>query len=465
MSDHLAEKLKEIVGPGAWEDDEQALELNLTEWRGVVRGKARIMVSPADRERVAEVVRACGAAGVGIVPQGGNTGMCAGAVPDASGEQVILNLSRLNKIRAIDPLDFSMIAEAGCVLADIQAAARDADRFFPLSHGGEGSCQIGGNLSTNAGGINVLRYGTTRHLVLGVEVVLADGTIWHGINTLRKDTAGYDLKHLFIGSEGSLGIITAVALKLFPIPGEAHTALVAIDDVADAVSLLGMCRTRLADDIQAFELIGSRAFEYVLRHIPDTRLPFGSDYPWYVLIETANFSSDIELQDTLTSAADDGLIVDAVIAKNASESAKLWRMRHSISEAEKLEGAGAKHDIAVPIGKMKDFLLEGEKRLGAHVPDVSPVIFGHVGDGNLHYNMSLPQDLSTLAQERLRQTVSGIVYDLVTEMGGSISAEHGVGVVKKPYLEKYKSDVELRLMRSLKTALDPGNILNPGKVI
>jgi len=463
--DQIAEKLKQIVGPGAWEDDEHALELNLTEGRGAIRGKARIMVSPANREQVADVVRACGETGVGIVPQGGNTGLCAGAVPDASGEQVILSLSRLNKIRKIDPLDFSIVAEAGCVLADMQAAARDADRFFPLSHGGEGSCQIGGNLSTNAGGINVLRYGTTRDLVLGVEVVLADGTIWDGIKTLRKDTAGYDLKQLFIGSEGSLGIITAVAMKLYPAPGEARTALVALNDAVDAVSLLSVCRAQLGDDVQAFELISSRAFEYVLRHIPDTQSPFPENFPWYVLVETANSARETSLEDTLGSAAGEGLIVNAVIAKNASESAKLWRIRHSISEAEKLEGAGAKHDIAVPIGKIQEFLLEGENRLRERVPDVRPVIFGHVGDGNLHYNMSLPHDVSKTAQEQMRQLASKIVYDLVTEMGGSISAEHGIGVLKKAYLKKYKSDVELGLMRSLKATLDPGNILNPGKVL
>lgn len=462
--DQLAENLKKIVGPGAWEDDAQVLEPNVTEWRGAFRGKARIMVSPETREQVADVVRVCGEAGVGVVPQGGNTGMCAGAVPDRSGKQVVLSLSRLNKIRSVDPLDFSIIAEAGCILADVQAAAREVDRLFPLSHGGEGSCQIGGNLSTNAGGINVLRYGTTRDLVLGVEVVLADGTVWDGIKTLRKDTAGYDVKQLFIGSEGTLGIITAVALKLFPAPGEAHTALVALNDVADAVSLLSVCRARLADDVQAFELISARAFTYVLRHIPDTRLPFEADYPWYVLLETAGSSGEAKLQNTLASAAN-GLVIDAVIAKNAAESIKFWRMRHSISEAEKLEGAGAKHDISVPVGKITAFLREGEARLLALATDVKPVVFGHVGDGNLHYNILLPAGVSGTELERVRQLVSGIVYSLVTELGGSISAEHGIGVAKKPYLQEYKSDVELGLMRSLKATLDPGNILNPGKVI
>lgn len=463
--DQLVQKLKQIVGSGAWQDDEHALEPHLTEWRGAVRGKTRIMVSPSNREQVSDIVRACFEAGVGIVPQGGNTGMCGGAVPDASGEQILLGLARMNAIRSVDPLDFSMVAEAGCVLANIQAAARDVDRLFPLSLGGEGSCQIGGNLSTNAGGINVLRYGTARDLALGVEVVLADGTIWDGINTLRKDTAGYDMKQLFIGSEGTLGIITAVALKLFPMPAETQTAFISLNDPADAVALLGICRSRLADQVQAFELISARALDCVLRNIPDTKSPFDSQFPWYALIETGGAAGDNGFQDLLSTAIEDGLIDDAVIAKNTKEREKLWRIRHSISEAEKLAGPAAKHDISLPIGEIMRFLLEGDKRLHAHSPAAEAIVFGHVGDGNLHYNILLPPNVSADEEEQDRQGVTGIVYDLVTEMGGSISAEHGIGVLKKAYLENYKSDVELGLMRSLKKALDPGNILNPGKVI
>lgn len=465
MLDALVAKLQQIVGPRGWESDPHVLEANLTEWRGVIHGRTPIMLLPQTTRQVADIVAACAAARVGVVPQGGNTGMCAGAVPDSSGDQILVNLSRLRKIRTVDPLDFSMIAEAGCVLADIQAAARDAELMFPLSHGGEGSCQIGGNVSTNAGGINVLKYGTARDLVLGVEVVLADGTVWDGIKTLRKDTAGYDLKQLFIGSEGTLGIVTAVALKLLPAPGETSTALVACDDVAGAVKLLAMCRRVLADQVLAFELIGARAMELVLQHVDGARLPFDGRNEWYVLIDAITEARHDVMQQTLAGAAEDGLLVDAVIAKNVSESDSLWRMRHSITEAQKRHGDGIKHDVSVPIGKIDKFVDECEQLLRQHVPGVDTIIFGHVGDGNLHYNAFLPTDTADAEQKRLRDTISRIVYDLVTQIGGSISAEHGIGVLKKPFLEHYKSDAELSIMRSLKATLDPHNILNPGKVI
>lgn len=464
LSDAPQRQLLEIVGRRGWETDPHALEPHLTEWRGVLRGRTPVMLSPDNALQVASIVKVCSVNGIGIVPQGGNTGMCGGAVPDDSGTQILLSLSRLNRIRSVDPDDFSLVAECGCVLADIQDAARESRRLFPLSHGGEGSAQIGGNLSTNAGGINVLRYGTARNLVLGLEVVLADGRIWNGLRTLRKDTAGYDLKQLFIGSEGTLGIITAAALKLLPEPGATRTALLAIDDVVAAVELLALCREQLADQIQAFELIGRTAMECVLQHIADSRLPLSEDSRWYVLLEAAE-AAGTPLEDTLAIAIKKGLASDAVIAKNSAESEQLWRLRHSISEAEKRSGAGVKHDVAVPIGRIEAFISEADKRLGRHAPEIRPVVFGHVGDGNLHFNALLPDGLASDAEQYMRETVSGIVYDLVAEMGGSISAEHGIGVLKKQYLEHYKEAVELDLMRTMKTALDPGNILNPGKVI
>ncbi len=459
----LIQKLKRIVGDGAWQTDAAQLEPHLTEWRNVVHGRTPIMVSPQTTEQVAEIVRACAEAGVGVVPQGGNTGMCAGAVPDESGRQVLVSLSKLNRIRSVDADDFSMIVEAGCVLADIHAAAREAGRFFPLSMGGEGSCQIGGNLSTNAGGINVIRYGTTRDLVLGIEVVLADGTIWNGLKTLRKDTAGYDLKQLFIGSEGTLGIVTAAALRLFPAPGETVTAFAAVPDASSAVTLLGRLRHALQDQILAFELIGARAIGYVERHIPDVRIPF--EAAWYVLLDVAGDNANEKLQRGLMAAIKEGVVADTAIAKNTAEAKSLWRIRHSISEAERKEGAGVKHDISVPIALMQTFLTEGERRLAEQVPEAQPVIFGHVGDGNLHYNAHLPPSLSAEREQALRTRVSEIVYELVTELGGSISAEHGIGVLKRDWLAAYKDDVELGLMRRLKEALDPENTLNPGKVI
>ncbi|MDJ0909591.1 MAG: FAD-binding oxidoreductase [Woeseiaceae bacterium] len=459
----LIQQLKGIVGDGAWQTDPDELEPNLTEWRNVVHGRTPIMVSPQTTEQVAEIVRACSAAGVGLVPQGGNTGMCAGAVPDESGEQILVNLSRLNRIRSVDADDFSMVVEAGCVLADVHSAAREANRYFPLSMGGEGSCQIGGNLSTNAGGINVIRYGTARDLVLGVEVVLADGTVWDGLKTLRKDTAGYDLKQLFIGSEGTLGIVTAAALRLFPDPGETVTALAAVSDASSAVTLLGTLRHTLQDQIQAFELIGSRAIEYVERHIPNVHLPFAS--PWYVLLDAAGDDAAESLQRGLMDAIEDGIVADVAIAKNDSEAEGLWRIRHSISEAERKEGPGVKHDISVPIASMQAFLVEGERRLAEQVPEAEPVIFGHVGDGNLHYNAHLPSGLQADREQALRTRISEVVYELVRELGGSISAEHGIGVLKRDWLAANKDDVELGLMRRLKEALDPKNTLNPGKVI
>jgi FAD/FMN-containing dehydrogenase len=391
--------------------------------------------------------------------------MCAGAVPDASGEQVLLNLSRMNRIRQLDAADFSMVAEAGCVLADLKRAAEEAGRYFPLSISAEGSCQIGGNLATNAGGLNVVRYGTARSHVLGLEVVLADGTVWNGLRTLRKDTAGYDLKQLFIGSEGTLGIITAAALELVAPPGETTTAFVSLQAASDAVTLLGDLREAIGERIQAIELIGARAMEFVERYIPDAKQPFDAAAPWYLLIDIAAGDGAARLEEVLGGALEAGRADDVVIAKNAGEAARLWHLRHSISEAERRAGRGVKHDISVPPGRLREFIDAAEKRLSEAVPEAEPVIFGHVGDGNLHYNAHLPPGLGEADDARLRAAVSEVVYELATEMGGSISAEHGVGVLKKAALERYGDPTGLGLMRALKATLDPANILNPGKVI
>ncbi|MDJ0700446.1 MAG: FAD-binding oxidoreductase [Woeseiaceae bacterium] len=460
----LLERLKDIVGPRGWTTDPHELEPHLTEWRGVVHGATPIMVSPASVRQVADIVNACRAASVALVPQGGNTGLCAGAVPDASGEQVLLSLSRLNRIRSIDADDFSMTVDAGCVLADVRSAAEEAGRLFALSLGAEGSCQIGGNLATNAGGINVIRYGTARSQVLGLEVVLADGRVWNGLRRLRKDTAGYDLKQLFIGSEGTLGIITGASLKLFPPPGDTQVALLGLDAAERAVELLAQLRTRLGDSIQAFELIGDRPIRWVERHIPGASLPFSERHRWYALIEAAAADGDA-LQSHLLRALESGAVTDVVVAKNESEAEALWRIRHSISEAEKQEGACLKHDISVPIGAMADFLRRGEKLLADLCPDARLVAFGHVGDGNLHYNVAQPAGGDAGAFLARTEVISGAVYDLVRDLGGSISAEHGIGTLKKAWMHKYADPVEIDLMRTLKQALDPGNLLNPGKVI
>lgn len=463
MTDMLLNTLIDIVGPDACVTDEAELEPNLTEWRDIYHGKTFAMVSPASTREVSDIVLACAAAGVGIVPQGGNTGLCGGAVPDESGEQVILSLSRLNEIRSIDVDDFSMVVEAGCILANLQQLALDAGRYFPLSLGAEGSCQIGGNLSTNAGGINVIRYGMARQQVLGLEVVLADGTIIDGLRSLRKDTAGYDLKQLFIGSEGTLGIITAACLRLYPHPGETATAIIGLHGADDAVALLGNLREVMADRIEAFELISKRALVFVQRHIPGAKTSIELDGDWYVLIEAA-IGEDRQLLDrALESSLDKGQILDAIVAKNTAEAESLWRMRHSISEAQKFEGPSIKHDIAVPIASMQLFLKRCEERLLALEPDARPVIFGHVGDGNLHYNLTVSEEVA--ADESRLTRITTTIYDLVADLGGSFSAEHGVGARKREYLERYRGGVEINLMRRLKTTLDPLGILNPGKVI
>lgn len=461
----LVEQLKKIVGPGGWKTDAADLEPHLTDWRGAYTGKTPILVAPANTDEVSRVVRACAAAGAAIVPQGGNTGLCGGSVPDESGQQVLLSLSRMNRIISVDAYNFSMEVEAGCVLASIQDAAAAVDRIFPLSLGAEGSCQIGGNLATNAGGVNVIRYGTARSLVLGLEVVLADGSVLDSMRALRKDTAGYDLKQLFVGSEGTLGIITAATLRLFPDPGEMSTALVAVAESGDAVRLLAELRNTLSDRIEAFELVSKRVFELVVRHIPETRLPFDDDYPWYVLIEAATQGNPAELENALAMAAGESLLLDAVIAKNTTEAQQLWRLRHSIAEAERQAGKALKHDISVPIARMQEFLVRGDALIAELMPDAQLLAFGHVGDGNLHYNVSLPFGLSSTEWRDAGERITAAIYELVAELGGSFSAEHGVGRLKRGYLARYRGGTEIDLMRTLKNTLDPTNILNPGKVI
>ena len=459
----LLDELKAIVGSRGWTDDPAELQPRLTEWRGVYVGSTPLLVAPQRTEEVAAIVAACHKAGVGVVPQGGNTGMCGGAVPDTTGGEVLLSLHRLNRIIDVDADNFSITVEAGCVLAAVQEAARDVGLYFPLSLGAEGTSQIGGNLATNAGGLNVLRYGTARALALGLEVVLADGTVLDGLRSLRKDTAGYDLKQLFIGSEGTLGIITAASMRLFPDPGELQTAMVGVTDARDSIRLLADLKRSLADRVETFELVSDRVFSLVEKHIPGARLPFEERWPWYVLIETASTTS--ELEEALGDAMANELIRDAVLAKNAAEAAGLWRMRHSIAEAERADGKALKHDVSVPVSALGDFLDRGAALLADLYPAARLVAFGHVGDGNLHYNVVLPRDLDPSQWQADGQRVTAAIYDLVTELGGSISAEHGIGQSKREWLARYRSDAELRLMRTLKQALDPAGILNPGKVI
>ncbi len=461
----LIENLKKIVGEKGWIDDPDVLEPHLSEWRDTFHGKTSIMLSPDSTEQVSAVVKACAAAKVAIVPQGGNTGLCGGAIPDETGDQVLLSLSRMNRIRTVSASDYSMVVEAGCILADVQAAAAAAKRLFPLSLAPEGSCQIGGNLSTNAGGTNVVRYGTAREQVLGLEVVLANGDIWDGLRTLRKDNSGYDIKQMFLGAEGTLGIITAAALRLFPPVEEVQTAFIGIDRPQAAVDLFAELRHRLSDQLQAFEIIPERALRFVLKHIPGTRRPLNDIHPWYVLVETAGRGSTRLVEEQLIAAIEEGLARDIVIAKNTSEKDQMWRIRHSISEAQKREGASLKHDVSVPVSEVGEFILAAESAVLRLLPECRVVAFGHIGDGNVHFNISQPKNMQAAAFIGERETIAATVYDVVDRFHGSISAEHGIGSLKREELVRRRSATEISVMKTIKAALDPDNLLNPGKVL
>ena len=436
-----------------------------TDWRGRYSGSALCVALPGNTDEVAAVVRACAAAEVPMVPQGGNTGLCGGATP--VGGEVVVNLRRLNRIRGIDADNNSITVEAGCTLHAVQEAAKAADRLFPLSLAAEGSATIGGNLATNAGGVQVLRYGNARELTLGIEVVLADGRIWNGLRALRKDNTGYDLKHLFIGAEGTLGLITAATLKLFPLPRAQATAWVAVPDPAAAVSLLGRLRDAAGDNVTAFEIVGRAGLELVLRHIPNARDPLPGKPAWQVLIELSGARDDLSatLEQALQEAAADGLVDDAALAASEAQTAALWALRENVSEAQKIEGVSIKHDIAVPVSRIAEFIARADLALAAAFPAVRIVCFGHIGDGNLHYNQSKPDAQSNSEFIEQTEAVNRIVHDLVHQLGGSISAEHGLGQLKREEVLRYKSETEMGLMRAVKQALDPRGLMNPGKLL
>ena len=465
----LLARLGAIVGPRGLITDPGTMAACLTDWRGLYRGRAVAIARPASTEEVAAIVRLCAETRMPIVPQGGNTGMCGAATPDTTGNAILVTLARMNKIIALDALNNTVTVEAGCILANIQQAALDADRFFPLSLGAEGSCQIGGNLSTNAGGSNVLRYGNTRDLVLGVEVVVADGRIWNGLRGLRKDNTGYDLKHLFIGAEGTLGIITKAVLKLFPRPRSSVTALAAMQSAEAAVELLALLRNRCGDRISAFEIMSRYCFDMVFRQIPNTREPLPQTHPWYVLADLSDTREGSAIRDeferTLAASIEHRLVSDVVVAESQQQALALWRLREAIPEAARSEGLVYRHDIAVAVSRVPEFIATASRALETRFPGVRIICFGHLGDGNLHFNAFVPGRARDDAQARAATDVNRVVHDIVHQFGGSISAEHGIGQAKRGDLKRYKSEVELELMRALKKTLDPHNLMNPGKVL
>jgi len=441
----------------------------LTDWRGFLTAHNAIVVRPGSTEEVSKIVRACAEARVPIVPQGGNTGLTGGSIPYEEEAAVVVNLGRMNKVRSVDALNYAMTVEAGCVLQTLQKVAEDADRLFPLSLGAEGSCQIGGNLSTNAGGVAVLKYGNARDLVLGIEVVLPDGTIWDGLRGLRKDNTGYDLKQLFLGAEGTLGIITAAVLKLFPKPRDKRTSYVALRDLDAAIELLVRMRSATGDQVASFEYLPRNCMQMALDHIRGVSDPMDKVYDHYALIEVsrtadedAGFAEHVET--ALGKAIEDGLVIDAVVAQNQAQAAMFWKIRDSMAEAQKEEGPAIRHDVAVPVSSIPAFYKEAKKRVLARVPDARIHGFGHVGDGNLHYNIAPPRGADGKAFLSLMGEINAIVHDCVAEYHGSISAEHGIGRIRRDELPRYKDPVELALMKKVKAALDPLGIMNPGKV-
>jgi FAD/FMN-containing dehydrogenase len=465
----LVDDLTSALGPGAVLTEPDDVAAYCTDWRGAGSGRPLCVVRPGSTAEVSTAVRLCHEAGTPVVPHGGGTGLSGGALPDDSGSQVVLSLARLRAVRGVDAAGDTLTVEAGVVLADVQAAAASVDRLFPLSLASEGSCTIGGNLATNAGGTAVLRYGMARDLVLGLEVVLPDGRVWDGLRPLRKDNTGYDLTQLFVGSEGTLGIITAATLRLFPATPRHATAWLALPSVEAAVSLLPVVRSRSGGSLAAYELVSREALDTVLRHVPAARDAFGEPHEWYALVELAGAATDDSLDDALEAALAEGfeqsLVADAVVAGSPSQRESLWLLREGISEAQNHDGASLKHDVSVPVTLLPELLADTAARLDAVLPGVRLVTYGHVGDGNVHHNLAAPVGGSGDDLRAAAGDLADAIYDAVAERGGSISAEHGLGTTKRDANAARKDPVELDLMRSIKQALDPAGLMNPGKVL
>jgi len=441
----------------------------LTDWRKRFTGSARAVVRPSSTEEVAAIVRLCIENHVPVVPQGGNTGLVVGSVPNSRGNAIVLSLTRLNRIRHIDAVNHTMTVDAGCILENVQRAAAEAGLLFPLSMASSGTCTIGGNLSTNAGGTAVLRYGNARELCLGLEVVTPQGEILHGLRGLRKDNTGFDLRDLFIGAEGTLGIITAAVLKLFPQPKSRMTAFAGLKTPGDALRLLSIARKHCDAALTGFELMSDYSLHLVTKHFPQLSMPLSSDHRQYVLLELSDSESETHamtmLETTMGDAIDENIVQDAAVASSVSQSKAMWRLREHISDAQGLEGKNIKHDIAVPTSRIADFIEETDALLQTHFPGCRMVTFGHLGDGSLHYNVSAPEGVQTDEFLKRQDEVNRVVHDSVHRFQGTISAEHGIGALKRGELVLYKSSVELKLMQKIKSALDPLNLMNPGKVI
>jgi len=469
ISSDSLQQLKAIVGPAGYLDQPGDVEPYTIDHRKLYKGATPLVLRPDSTEQVASILRLCNEAGIGVVPVGGNTSYCGGATPSEDGSQVVVSLGRMRRVRSIDPLNYAMVAEAGCALAEVQTAAATVDRLFPLSLGSEGSCQLGGNLSTNAGGTAVLRYGMMRDLILGLEVVLPDGRILNGLSALRKDNTGYDLRDLFIGAEGTLGIITAAACKLFSRPRSVVTALVAVAEPGAAVALLARLRSASGDAVATFELIPRPALDFVLRHIPQTSDPFEQTFNWYVLLEVTGGRDEAGLRDAieneLAAALESNEALNAVLAQSEAQREMFWKLRETIPEAQRREGASIKHDVSVTTSELPRFIIEASAAVLQIVPQGRIIGYGHLGDGNLHFNVSQPVDGPAAAFEALAPRISRAVHDLIARYGGSFSAEHGIGKLKRSELQRYKSPVALDVMRSIKHALDPKGIMNPGKVL
>jgi FAD/FMN-containing dehydrogenase len=462
-------ELKAAAGSGSWLDSPADVAPFLTDFRGLYHGATPLVLLPRTVEEVARILRICHREEVAVVPHGGNTSYCGGATPDEAGSQVVLSMRRLNRVREVDAANYSMIIEAGCTLAEAQAAARDAERLFPLSLGSEGTAQIGGNLSTNAGGTAVLRYGMMRDLVLGLEVVLADGRVLKGLKSLRKDNTGYDVKSLFVGAEGTLGVITAACLKLFPQPADSATALVGIDSPRHALDLLARLRTAAGDQVTSFELMPRMAVELTVKHVPGVADPLNHNTPWYLLVELSSPNPRQDLITLLTATLEDaaarGTIVDATLATSIAQAQAMWKLRESVPEAQRRHGASLKHDVSVPVSAIPALIEAGAALVQRLAPEGDVISYGHAGDGNLHFNVSQKPGTETASFMARGHALELAMFDLVESLGGSISAEHGIGRLKAAEFARRADPVELAVMHELKRALDPKGILNPGKVL